>query len=56
MYKYYMNLETGEVLMPDEMLAQYAEEYDGNDPTNALPISEYYETVMLETSYAEWWR
>lgn len=39
----YMNRETGEVLTYKEMLTQFAEEYDGDDPTNALGWQEYYE-------------
>lgn len=41
----YMNRETGEVLTYKQMLAQFAEEYDGDDPTNFLTWKEYYEEV-----------
>ena len=30
----YINRETGELLTCREMLKQFAEDYDGNDPTN----------------------
>ena len=38
----YINLETGEVLTRAEMLKQFREEYDGDDPTNGLSWDEYY--------------
>ncbi len=41
----YQNNETGEVLTREEMLAQFAEEYDGDDPTNGMDASEYYTEV-----------
>lgn len=39
---FYMNKVTGEVLSCQAMLAQYAEDYDGEDPTNACGTDEYY--------------
>lgn len=42
---YFVNRETGEVLTREEMTKQFREEYDGDDPTNAIDISEYYEEV-----------
>lgn len=42
---FYMNRETGEVLSRQMMLKQFAEEYDGDDPTNAVGWDEYYEEV-----------
>lgn len=39
---FYMNKETGEVLSHQAMLAQYAEDYDGGDQTNACGADEYY--------------
>ena len=44
----YINKETGEVLAHVEMIAQFEEEYDGFDPTNAMNISDYYESVKQE--------
>lgn len=39
----YMNTETGEVLLSrSDMLKQFAEEYDGNDPTNILSVEDIY--------------
>ena len=37
----YINRETG------ELLKQFAEDYDGNDPTNAVSWAEYFEEVQL---------
>ena len=45
--KKYRNRDTGEVLNYDEMLKQWAEEYDGGDDTNALDWAEQYEAVRL---------
>ena len=36
----YINRETGELLTRREMLKQFAEDYDGNDPTNAVSWAE----------------
>ena len=41
-----MNKETGEVLTYNQMLKQFEEEYDGNDPTNYVGYDEYYEEVQ----------
>lgn len=41
----YMNKETGEVLTYKQMVKQFEEEYDGNDPCNALSYDEYYEEI-----------
>lgn len=46
MRKMYMNRETGELLTYAEMLKQFAEEYDGGDPTNALTWEEYYDVYV----------
>lgn len=43
----YINRETGELLTRREMLKQFAEDYDGNDPTNAVSWAEYFEKVQL---------
>lgn len=43
----YINRETGELLTRREMLKQFAEDYDGNDPTNAVSWTEYFEEVQL---------
>ena len=40
-----MNKETGEVLTYKQMVKQFEEEYDGNDPTNCIG-DEYYEEVQ----------
>ena len=42
----YMNKETGEVLTYNQMLKQFEEEYDGNDPTNCISYDEYYEEAQ----------
>jgi len=42
----YMNRETGELLTRREMLKQFAEHYDGGDPTNAVGWAEYFEEVQ----------
>ena len=44
---YYMNRQTGELLTRKDMLAQWEEEYDGNDPTNLLSYQEVYEKVWV---------
>lgn len=41
----YMNRQTGELLTRREMLRQFAEDYDGDDPTNAVGWNEYFEEV-----------
>ena len=41
----YQNKDTGEVLTFSEMLRQWAEEYDGDDPTNCLGWAEQYEEL-----------
>lgn len=38
----FMNRETGEVLTYTKARKQWREEYDGGDPLNAIPFSEYY--------------
>lgn len=43
----YINRETGELLNRREMLKQFAEDYDGNDPTNSVSWAEYFEEVQL---------
>jgi len=43
---FYMNRETGEILSHQAMLWQFAEEYDGNDPTNLIAAEEYYTPVV----------
>lgn len=43
--QYYMNRDTGELLTYEEMLQQWREEYDGDDPTNCMDIREQYEKV-----------
>lgn len=42
----YVNKETGELLTYNQMLKQFEEEYDGNDPTNCVGYDEYYEEVQ----------
>lgn len=42
---FYMNKETGEILSRQAMLAQYAEDYDGDDSTNLMGVEEYYELI-----------
>ena len=46
--RYYMNLETGELLTYREMVEQAAELYDLDDWTNALGLLEYYELTDIE--------
>lgn len=38
----FMKLETGEILTYNEMLKDFAENYDGDDVTNCTPYTEYY--------------
>lgn len=42
MKTYYQNIECGNILTHDEMLKEFAELYDGGDPTNCASWSEYY--------------
>lgn len=44
---YYQSKETGELLTYKEMLADFAENYDGGDDTNACDWQEYYEKVKV---------
>lgn len=46
MERYYMNLQTGEILTRDEMLKQAKEDYDVGDPTNLLELDEYYTEIV----------
>lgn len=46
--RYYMNLETGELLTYREMIEQAEELYDFGDYTNALELLEYYELTDIE--------
>lgn len=46
----YLNKETGELLTRREMEKQFAEMYDGDDPTNGLDWTEYFE----ETAERSW--
>ena len=39
----YMNIETGEILTEAEAREQWAQEYDGGDPTNNITFAEYYQ-------------
>lgn len=43
----FMNKETGEVLTYAQAVKQFREEYDGDDPTNAISFEEYFEEVHL---------
>ena len=43
--KLYQNKDTGELLSYEEMLKQWAEEYDGDDPSNGLGWAEQYEEL-----------
>lgn len=45
--RYFMNRETGELLTRSEMMAQFQDDYDGGDPTNAVSWDEYYKEVEL---------
>ena len=42
---FYVNRETGEMVSRQTMLAQFREEYDGDDPTNGIGYEEYFEEV-----------
>ena len=44
---YFMNRETGELLTRPEMIQQFREEYDGDDPTNCVSWDEYFKEVEL---------
>lgn len=41
----YVNITTGELLTRSQMLKQAAEEYDMDDFTNILELTEYYEKL-----------
>lgn len=43
--KMYQNRDTGELLTREEMLKQWREDYDGDDPTNPLHYSEQYDEI-----------
>ena len=45
----YMNIANGELLTRSAMLRQFKTEYEGDDPTNCLDWSEYYEEVILNS-------
>lgn len=46
MKKYeYRNKECGNILTYEEMLAEWAEMYDGGDPTNPLGWEEHYDRI-----------
>ena len=47
MSRFFMDIATGEVLTPSQMLAVYQEEYDGSDDTNLVAWDEYFEEVFL---------
>lgn len=42
---YYQNRECGNILTYREMLAEWAELYDGGDPTNPIGWMEYYTCI-----------
>lgn len=42
---FFIDKSTGEMLSRQLMLSRYAEEYDGDDPTNAVGWEEYFEEV-----------
>lgn len=42
---YYMNRECGNILTYPEMLAEWAELYDGGDPTNVTSWMEHYTCI-----------
>jgi len=46
--RYYMNLETGELLTYREMVERAAELYDLDDWTNLLELTEYYELTNIK--------
>lgn len=43
---HYMNRYTGELLTYEEMMAQWREEFDGDDDTNLIPYTEHYTPVF----------
>ena len=43
---FFIDRNTGEMLSRQLMLHKYAEEYDGDDPTNAVGWGEYFEEVQ----------
>lgn len=45
--RYFVNRDTGELLTRSEMMAQFRDEYDGDDPTNCVSWDEYYREVDL---------
>lgn len=45
----YINNETGEALTYEQMMKQFADEYDGDDETNGIDISEYYTQKNCKT-------
>jgi hypothetical protein len=42
---YYQNRECGNILIYPEMLKEWAELYDGGDPTNPIGWMEYYTCI-----------
>lgn len=47
---YYKNKDTGELLTREEMLTQWRDAYDGEDPTNALGWAEQYDKVEVDVA------
>ncbi len=47
MSKLYMDKTTGELLTKQEALTIWREEYDGDDPTNAVPFEEQFERMEV---------
>ena len=41
----FQNKECGNILTYDEMIKEFREMYDGDDPTNLLGWEEYYELI-----------
>lgn len=41
----FQNKECGNILTYDEMIKEFREMYDGDDPTNSLGWEEYYELI-----------
>jgi hypothetical protein len=41
----YQNRECGNILTYSEMLKEWADLYDGGDPTNPIPWTEYYTCI-----------
>ena len=41
----FQNKECGNILTYDEMIKEFREMYDGDDPTNPLDWEEYYELI-----------